>query len=373
MLVTLFLAARLYRVYRSTSRRFYIYWTLGYTFYGLNILIRIIIPESFEITVTSLIPFFLLMAGFLFMVIGVGELIDKTKILLIASLLLLLSPIAQWFVGQEFIPFSLAFALIPYIFMASSLLFISWRSDVDLKLLASGWWVMFLANLGFLTNRIEIGFVDLISTVGKIIIYWGMTHPSFSFVVDNFHSFMLGGIATEYFEDTKGKFTLVNLNNVQRDNDVQWIKERIDENVKKGVRTIFVTMYDLITPGDIIESETADEFYFVRVIPGNRGLPNAFEKKITVINDDLNQLDILISDVLGFSNETRVPCEIIIYTFSHLIHTHGWRRVYGFITSKTPLLKSSMVEMTGFYSPASHENSSDIVTFETIADRILNQ
>ena len=132
-------------------------------------------------------------------------------------------------------------------------------------------------------------------------------------------------------------------------------------------------MYDLITPGDIIESETADEFYFVRVIPGNRGLPNAFEKKITVINDDLNQLDILISDVLGFSNETRVPCEIIIYTFSHLIHTHGWRRVYGFITSKTPLLKSSMVEMTGFYSPASHENSSDIVTFETIADRILNQ
>lgn len=373
LLVTLFLATLLFKTYRATTRRFYLYWTLGYTFYGLNILIRLISPENFEITMANLVAFFMVLAGFMFMVIGVGELIEKTRLMVISSVLLLLLPIIQGFVGTEFVPISMAFALIPYLFMTSSLLIIGWKTEVDLKLLTSGWLIMFLANLGFLTNQIEPGFVDTISMAGKIIIYWGMTHPSFSFIVDNLHSFMLGGIATEYNEEIQGKFTLVNLNNVQRERDVQWIKSRIEGNVKKGIRTIVVTLYDLITPEDIIESETEDELYFVRIVPGNRGLPNAFEKKVSTINDDMNRLDILINDVLSFSKETRVPCEIILYTFSHLIHTHGWRRIYAFVTSKTPLLKSSMVELTGFYSPASHENASDIVKFETIADRILTQ
>lgn len=372
MLVTLYLSTLLYRVYGTTSRRFYLYWSLGYLFYGLNILVRMVTPESFEITFSNMFAFFLVMAAFVFMVVGVGELIEKTRLLLGSSILLILSPIVQVFAGQELIPYTMAFALIPYLFMATSLLIISWRSNVDLKLLTSGWWILFLANFGFLTSQIEVGFVDLISTVGKIIIYWGMIHPNFSFIVENLHSFMLGGIATEYMEDTQGKFTLVNLNNIHKEKDVQWIKDRVDENVAKGVRTIIVTMYDMIIPGDIIKSETVDELYFVRVVPGNRGLPNAFEEKIISINDDLNQLDILFSDVLKFSTETRVPCDIIVYTFSHLIHTHGWKRVYSFITSKNPLLKASMVELTGFYSPASHMDSSEIITFETIADRIIN-
>lgn len=372
MLVTFYLSILLYRVYRTTSRRFYLYWNLGYLFYGLNILVRLVTPESFEITVSNMVAFFLVMSAFVFMVLGVGELIEKKRIMLASSILLLLSPIVQVFAGQELVPFTMAFALIPYLFMASSLLIISLRSDVELKLLTSGWWILFLANFGFLTGQIESGFVDLISIVGKIIIYSGMIHPNFSFIVENLHSFMLGGIATEYMEDTQGKFTLVNLNNVNKEKNIQWIKDRIDENITKGVRTIFVTLYDMITPGDILESETADELYFVRVVPGNRGLPNAFEEKIVSINDDMNQLDILFTDILSFSAESRVPCDIIVYTFSHLIHTHGWKRVYTFVTSKNPLLKSSLVELTGFYSPTAHKDSSEIITFETLADRIIN-
>ena len=91
------------------------------------------------------------------------------------------------------------------------------------------------------------------------------------------------------------------------------------------------------------------------------------------INDDLNQLDLLLSDVIKFSVERKVPCDIILYSFSHLIHTHGARRIYSFITTKIPLIKASQVILTFFYYPNSHEKESDIVIFEKLADSIITQ
>jgi dolichol kinase len=76
-LVTLYFAPSLYRIYRNRQRRFYLYWGLGYLFYGINIIIRLFTPEGIEISLGGMIAFFFVMLGFAFMVVGVGELIDK--------------------------------------------------------------------------------------------------------------------------------------------------------------------------------------------------------------------------------------------------------------------------------------------------------
>lgn len=370
-IITLYFAPQLYGLFRSTNRRFYLYWSLGYLFYGINIVIRLFTPEGFEISAGAIIAFFMIMVGFVFMVLGVGELIDRVRIMLLSTLLMIF-PLLQTFIGTELVPVSMLIALLPYLFMTLSMIIIEWRVKVDLKLLAGGWGILFLSNLGYFTGEIEPGFVDLLSICGKILIYSGMINPQFSFIVDDLKNFLLGGLPTEYSVAENGTFNLVSLPNSTRGREIKWITDKVNSNTKKGTRSILISLYDLISPQEIVLDGSKDELYVVRVIPGSRSGVTAFEDKIMAINDDLNQIDLLFSDIINFSIERKVPCEIILYTFSHLIHTHGWKRVYSFITSKNPMIKTSQVSLTGFYYPESHEKIADIVRFEKLADKLVN-
>jgi len=118
-------------------------------------------------------------------------------------------------------------------------------------------------------------------------------------------------------------------------------------------------------------NQTKDDIYVVRVIQGSRGTMNTFKEHIMVVNDDLNQLEILFTDVINFSNSNYIPCEIILYNLSQMILTHGWRRVYSFLISKLSNIKSSHVNFTCFYYPDTHENQSEIRVFERMADSIV--
>ena len=317
-----------------------------------------------------MITFFFFLLGFIFMVVGVGELINRRRMMLSSTLLIFL-PILQYVFGTEWMPISFSFAILPYIVMPISLIFINWRWKVDLRLLSAGWSTLFLANLGFLLNKIDPGFVDMISILSKCIIYLGMIQPRFSFIVDDLRVFLLGGFPTEYINKVMGSFNLVNIKNTNREREIIWINDKVEKNSDIGVRTILVTLYDLITYTNLAYFEENENLYIVRVLPGTRSFPNTFEERIMSINDDLNQLDLLLSDVIKFSTERKVPCDIILYSFSHLIHTHGARRIYSFITTKIPLIKASHVTLTFFYYPSSHEKESDIVIFEKLADSII--
>ena len=371
-LVTLYFAPSLYRIYTNTQRRFYLYWALGYLFYGVSIIIRMFTPEGFEVTMGGIVAFFFIMVGFVFMVIGVGELINRRRLML-TSTLILLAPVLQYIFGTEYVPISMAFAILPYLFMALSLVIITWKWKVDLRLLASGWAVLFLANLGFFINAIKPSFVDFVSIFAKIMIYSGMTQANFSFIVDDLRAFLLGGMPTEYTQRNMGTYNLINLKNTTREKEIHWINERVEKNSKTGIRTILITLYDLITPSDIVNYEEKEDLYIVRILPGTRSIIKTFEERNMSINDDLNQLDLLFSDIFNFSTERKVPCEIILISFSHLIHTHGWRRIYSFITTKIPLIKASQVTLSCFYYPDSHEKESDIVVFEKLADSLITQ
>jgi hypothetical protein len=263
-------------------------------------------------------------------------------------------------------------ALAPYLFMVLSLIVIDWKFGVEVKLQIAGWLNLFFVNLGFITELVDPGFTDLTSIMAKIVIYLGMTQPKFSFLADDLRTFLMGGIPEEYANHIEGRFTILNQSNTGKGKDVQWIKERLLNNSKKGIRTLLITMYDLITPNDIYNNDIIDELYFVRVLPGNRSILRTFEDRIMSINDDLNQIDILFSDVISYSNERKIPCEIVLYTLSHLIHIHGWRRVYTFITSKNPVIKSSQVQFTCFYDYRSHEDESEIIKFENLADSVVS-
>jgi hypothetical protein len=88
------------------------------------------------------------------------------------------------------------------------------------------------------------------------------------------------------------------------------------------------------------------------------------------VNDDISKLDLILSDVTDYSMEHGLVCEIILYSLSHLIHMHGWRRIYSFITPKIPEIKGTQTNLICFYYPESHEKRSEIAVFERLADKV---
>ena len=372
-LVTMFLALPLYNIFRRTTRRFYLFWSLGFVLYGFSVILRIPSIDTRMPTSLGLLSYAILLAGLTLIISGIGDLVGQLRTILMSALILPAALGALVVLGRDWMDFGLFVALAPYVFIAASLVVIKLRWKPEINLLIAGWVNVMLLNVGYIYQFMDEGFVDFMMTFTKIFIYLGMTAPSFSFLVDDLTRFLMGGIPEEYVEKPRGVLTLITLPDSQRDKEVHWIRERTLSNSRKGVRTILVTLYDMITPTDISDNQAQEELYFVRMIQGGRGSLNTFEERITVINDDLNQLDILFTDIINFSNTNYVPCEIVLYNLSQMILTHGWRRVYSFFISKLSQLKSSHVNFTCFYYPETHENSADIKIFERMADAIVAQ
>ncbi len=372
-LVTVFLAIPLYKIYRRTTRRFYLFWGSGFALYGLSIVLRIPSIEMRIPTALGLFSFAMLLAGLTLIIAGIGDLVDRLRTILLTALILPVTLGALMILGRDWFDFGLFVALAPYIFITASLIVIKLKWNPEINMLIAGWANIMFLNAAYLYQLMNEGYVDFMMAFIKVFIYLGMTSPSFSFLVDNFTQFLMGGVPEEYIEKSRGVFTLITFLNPRRDKEIQWIKERTHSNSKKGVRSILVILYDLITPGDIVMNQIKEDIYFVRVMQGSRGALNTFKDQLMVINDDLNQLEILFTDVINFSNNNYIPCDIILYNLSPLILTHGWRRVYSFVISKLSQLKSSQVNFTCFYYPETHENQAEIKVFERMADSIVTQ
>jgi len=365
-LITIGLFVLLYRIYSKTKKRFYLLWAIGFLFYGANIVSRIGLDPQFGMILTVLS----LLLGFMFILAGIGDLVNRTKVMILSTLIL---PVAMVIIHFAAGPEALGWgvSILPYLMISVSLLLIRLRYSSTLDMLIIGWVTLLLVNVAYALNLMNSTFVDVMAIFGKVVIYLGMTTSQFSFLVDDLKRFLISGYPAIYSNLGHGSFNLVSNGSNQKAKEIRWIIERVGENSKKGIRTILVTTYDLITPQDLRISGLEEGLYIMRMLQGGRGALKMFQEHVVIINDDLDQLGILFSDIINFSNEGKINCEIIIYTISNLIHTHGWKRVYPFILSQITLLKSSKVQVYGFYYPTTHENPAEVSKFETLADKII--
>jgi hypothetical protein len=366
-LITIALAILLLNIYRKGRKDFYLLWSLGYFFYGANILVRTLLPAG------AVVPFILLTIGFTLILVGIGRLINGVKKLLILSASI---PVAMIIVsitsGSEM--YSWLISIIPYLLVGIGFLIIKNRHPVDLDLLIVGWMILLFVNLALAVNWMNAGYVEVMAIFAKIVIFYGMTTPHFSFLVDDLKRFLIIGMPTNYGNGLQyDSCVLVTSMRGQKANEIKWIVERVNDKARRGVRSILVSTYDLISPMDVKAAGMEREnIYLVRMVTGNRGAPKTFEEHVMTINDDLNQLDLLFTDIVNYSNERKISCEIIVYSISNLIHTHGWKRVYSFMISKIPQIKGSKVSLLCFYYPETHEDPAEASKFERLADRIVS-
>ena len=363
----------LYNIYRKTRRRFYLLWGTGFLLYGGNILIRVILPLiGFEDSINAqLFSFVLFLSGFVLIITGIGDLVNKARTMLLAAMIIPLVIVVLYFTTQPYV-LGRAVSLSPFLFISISLFFIRRRYSVPLDLFVVGWAILLLVNVGLALGLISAVFVEVFAMFGKVVIFLGMTYPKFSFLVDDFRRFLISGVPEAYSENSRDRLIFVNLTSGQRSRELQWIKDRVDENKVKAVRTILITTYDLISAADLASNGIEEkDLYLVRMLTGGRGPVSVMKEHVVTINDDLNELDVFFSDIMFFSNERKISCQIIVYTISALLHTPGWKRVYSFLLSKMSQLKASNVQVYGVYYPETHTEKADIMKFEKMADKLL--
>ena len=318
----------------------------------------------------EIFAFMFTLSGFSLIITGIGDLIRRARTMLLASLSIPLLIVVLYYTTQPYL-LGLLIASLPWIFTCVSLLIIRVRYSLSLDFFVVGWAILTLSNIGALFGVMELIYVEVMAIFGKVVILFGVLNPRFTFLADDLHRFLIAGVPQRYSDQPGEMFVLLNSKSGKRSNEVKWIKERVAENSLKDIRTIIIGTYDLITPADMMTStDNDDNMYFVRMIQGGKPTFHDFGESIMVINDDLNDLEILFTDIINFTNMRKITAQIILYNLSALIHTHGWKRVYTFLLSKMSLLKESNVYLYSIYYPTTHEVESDIAKFEKLADMV---
>ena len=77
----------LYSIYIKTQRRFYLLWGAGFLLYGVNILIRVsLLYFNIDSLRAEIFAFMFTLSGFVLIITGIGDLINKARTMFLAAL-----------------------------------------------------------------------------------------------------------------------------------------------------------------------------------------------------------------------------------------------------------------------------------------------
>ncbi len=144
-IITLGIAFYLLKIYQKSKKRFYSLWATGFFLYGLNILTRVgTVP-----TIGQWLPAFLLLGGFISIIAGVADLVDRKRLILVVLILpatmlvIFLVPFSEILMIEAL---GWVISIMPYLLIIISLLYIRLNYPSSLDLLIVGWVNLLLAR-----------------------------------------------------------------------------------------------------------------------------------------------------------------------------------------------------------------------------------
>jgi hypothetical protein len=371
-LVTLYFLPYLLNIYRRRQKRFYLYWGLGFLLYGVNNLIRTwILYTGIESLFPEFAAFLFQSLGFTLMLCGIGELVDRTRLLCLSSLSIPLLMVLLYLTSRPYFVAQII-ALIPYLYVCAVITLIRLSYDIDLDLIIIGWWIILLINVGYMFDYAGDVAADLLTIFGKAIVFYGMTNTRFTLLAEDFEKFLLSGSPASYPNAIQGSIVMIKSNTRKR-SEIDWLRKKVQANSVNGVRTILIIAYDLLSLGRLKEQGLlgVDNMYVVRMLTKPQPKVTAFPMPVMEIGDDLGELALLLSDIESFTTEKKIRCEIILYDLSTLIHINGWKRIYAFLISNIHKLKESKIPTYFIYYPETHSNISEVEMLKQLGDQVV--
>lgn len=363
----------IWRSFKATGKKFYQFWAIGFFLYGVHITIRSLLPllnfqNMYSIEISS---YFIQLAGFGLILIGIGELVNRIRDALLSFLIIPIILVTLYATTQPYLIGRIV-SEAPYLFIAVALIIIRLKYNVSLEMFIIGWLYLLIANLGSALNYVNPAYLEVLAITSKLILLYGILYPKFTLLADDLRNFLISGTASKYSENKMGQIILVKASGAAKAQEVNYINRLIREADPKGIRTILISMYDVLTINEL-ENINNDEnaLYSVRMIQGTRTHDTFGGKKIMTINDDPNDLVLLLSDIYNFIDERKISCQIVFCSLSLLIHTHGWQRIYSILTSNLTHIKNGNLNLYLIYTPETHQGF-EIGQFELLVDRIEN-
>jgi hypothetical protein len=326
---------------------------------------------NFPLSAVSLLMLF---GSLMFIIMGLGDLVEElvSTSLILGGLPIFLSVLYIRFTTEEvFLLFNLGL----YAFILWILPYLSTKYSISLKYILLGlvsiFFVVIFENVGLFS-----GFVtELMHIGGKSLIFLGFTQPRFKFLAYDISGY-LSAVDTSSSSNNNHNTKLILINSKiqeSRDKDLEFFVNRLKRNLSKGVKTILVVSYDLIQLNDLRKHQVEPEnLHIVRILSSGRGsgFRFSFDEHESIISEDLDDLDIIFSEIIENTEESNIHCEIFLYNLSTLTHLQGTKRIYGFIVSKISRLKNSNVCLFAYIHPETHNDKTEVALFESIADRV---
>ena len=360
--ITVFCGLFLLNVYIKWKRKnhFHFLWGLGFILYGTQILLRTKIYSLTDLPVFSL--FFV---SIIFWFAGVGFALGMLKKFL--AIVIIVTMIVSVLILN--VKDLLVLAFIPGFMLIGGIFLLRIKCGKIMNTLFLGWILLLIVNIPFVFGLLPQYLIDFLAASAKLIILYGATNPMFAMVGLQMEEFLRRRSEATPIE--RSHIALVKCVGDSRLKELSWIKQTVSESSKKGIKTILVILYDLISPLELRDLGILDDenVYLVRVLRDVKE-ETSFRRLMT-IKDDLTSLGFLLSNIIKYSQESSVNCNVIFYSLSWLIHSHDWRSVFMLVTHKAPDIKSSPIHLHIFYHPETHEDSHTISLFEKIAEEII--
>lgn len=363
----------LLHIYTRWGRRnyFHLFWALGFILYGVGVLFR------FSFQVTSLLLGMLFTVSLTMFFIGTGFLFPKLKeVFLIVATITFLVLLAAY---SGFSDLLFVVAPIPYMLVASGIILLMKNYGKFFYSFFFGWIFLSIVDLAAFSGFLSWLYADILSILAKVLILYGAVNPMFAMVGVEMQRLLWR--TSQAPPVKRSHFTLIKCSKTSHLREISWIKQTVTDNTKKGIKTFLLILYDLISLPELEDLEflAHEDVHVVRVLRETEKAKlkeehdiKIFNKeRFSVIKDDLTSLGLLISRIVRYSREKNVDCNILVYSLSWLIHTHGWRNIYLLLTYKIPEIKNSQVYLHAFYYPEIHENGVHRSTFEKLAEEIV--
>ena len=363
----------LLKIYNNNKKRFYLLWGIGFFLYGVHILVRVFLPilNLEASTNIKLLSYFIQLTGFGLILVSIGDLVDRTRQVLLSFIAVPVILLGLYLTTQPYL-LGRIISVAPYLYIALALVIVKLLYDVAIEMFIIGWFTLLLANLGSAFDLLTPTYLEVLAIGAKAVLLYGVLTSRFSYLVDDLKKFLISGYPTQYNGERRGRLILVDSLGTTKADEINFMKNMARKGKLKGIRTILFSLYDVVSQRDMGVSDDDDALYFVRVIQGGQLNVSFSHQHNMTIMDDPSAVGLLLMDVINFSKEHKTSCQVILYTLSLMIHTHGVQRVYAMITSRLAELKNSNVNLYLIYNSKTHSKRSEIALLEVLADQVTS-
>lgn len=359
----------LYIFYSILSKKigrhlFYYFWCVGFILYAMQILTRAFFISPGIIGVLLISSYFVFVLGLWFL--------GRRKLFLISFIVVFVTSMFLFSVGGIIGLVSIEdgkiFASVA-IYGGLTLLMFYHRTifgrTADKFII--GWLILCITNLFLPTEWFA---TNIFAIFSKIVLLAGVMDQDFSILLQKVKlEIMSDRLPIPFTTNSReGIFKLIIHSNNVQSNKIKFLKQRIQENVRKEETTYIFSFQDVI-PRSVLRELKWISPNKVKVFLFSSSA-NTVQKEFTILPMGITEIGATISEIIK-KHLGADDCTIIFSDLSLLIHVFGIYPIYNLLLSKMGGFREAGIEMLVFFHPETHGDNSVPSLFESISDEVI--